>query len=82
MEDTGLKLSDKEIAAAFSSSGWAEKYPPVLTLEQASQLLSIPKETLYGWRSRGRLTGCCRKVGKHLRFFRDRLIKHVFNESN
>jgi hypothetical protein len=82
MDDTGLRLSDKEISTAFSSSGWAEKFPPILTLEQASELLCIPKDTLYGWRSRGQLGGCCRKVGKHLRFFRDRLVKHIFNESN
>ena len=67
MEDVGLKLSDKEIAAAFSTGEWATKFPPILTLEQASQLLGVPKDTLYGWRSRGLLSDCCRKVGKHLR---------------
>jgi hypothetical protein len=41
--------------------------------------LRIPKGTLQDWRSRGLLTGCCRKVGKHVRFFRDRLLERVFN---
>lgn len=80
MDDAGLKLTDKEISTAFSSGEWAEKYPPILTLDQAAQLLGVPKDTIYGWRSRGLLRGCCRKIGKHLRFFRDRLIKQLFNE--
>lgn len=80
MEDVGLKLLDKEIAAAFATGPWADQFPPILTLDQASKLLGVPKNTLYGWRSRGLLSDCCRKVGKHLRFFRDRLIKHLFNE--
>ncbi|MCA9014766.1 MAG: hypothetical protein KDA77_05475 [Planctomycetaceae bacterium] len=40
----------------------------------------MPKATLYQWRSEGRLTGCVQRVGKHLRFFRDRLILKVMNK--
>ena len=79
-EPSSLKLSDKEIAAPFSVSPWSEKYPPVLTLEQAAELLQVPLPTLYQWRSRGLLGHCSRKVGKHLRVFRDRLLKQAFNE--
>ena len=50
MEDVGLKLSDKEIAAAFSTGEWGDGSCSS-TLEQASQLLGVPKDTLYGWRS-------------------------------
>ena len=75
-----LRLSAREITAAFQSPGWAEKFPPILTVDETAQLLRVPKATIYDWRSRGLLTGCCRKVGKHLRFFRDRLIQQIFNE--
>lgn len=78
--DSSLQLSTKEIAAPFSDPLWAERFPPILTIEQAADLLQIPRATIYDWRSRGLLGSCCRKVGKHLRFFRDRLVHVVFNE--
>lgn len=78
--DASLNLTAKEIVVAFSDPIWAEKFPPVLTLKQAAELLQVPEQTIYDWRSRGMLDGCCRKVGKHLRFVRDRLMKKLFNE--
>lgn len=75
-----LKLTKGEVAVAFSSPVWAEKYPPILNVAQAAELLSVPKATIYDWSSRGRLSSCSRRVGKHLRIWRDRLIAHIFNE--
>jgi excisionase family DNA binding protein len=77
--DQSLRLTDKEIASSFSDQFWAERFPPVLSPEQASELLQIPKQTLYQWRSQGRLGLSGRRIGKHLRFYRDRLLKQVFN---
>jgi excisionase family DNA binding protein len=76
----GLKLTPKEVAAAFSDSAWANRFPPILTVEQAAELLQVPKGTIYDWSSRGLLMGCARRMGKHLRFMRDRLILKLFNE--
>lgn len=76
MDDQTLKLSKSEIQSAFQDSHW----PPCLTVEQAAALLQVPIGTIYDWHSRGRLKGCVRRVGKYLRFFRDRLINKVFNE--
>ena len=80
MDEKALRLKDQEVAAAFATAQWSERYPPVLTLEQAAEMLQVPLQTLYQWRSRGRLRGCSRRVGKHVRVFRDRLIKQIFNE--
>jgi excisionase family DNA binding protein len=77
---TSLKLTDKEIAAAFSDSRWADRFPPILNVDQAAELVDVPKNTIYTWSSQGLLRGCSRKVGRHLRFFRDRLVKKIFNE--
>jgi excisionase family DNA binding protein len=79
-QDGDLNLTRAEIAAAFADPLWATKYPPVLTVDQAAGLLQVPKATVYDWSSRGLLRGCGRRVGKHLRFFRDRLMNRVFNE--
>ena len=76
----GLKLSEHEIKSAFTAGPWAERFPPVLTIDQAAELLQVPKSTLYDWRSRGLLGRCSRRVGKRVLFFRDRLIQQIFNE--
>lgn len=78
--DGSLKLTDKEIASAFADPLYGQRFPPVLSIEQVADLLQIPVQTVYQWRSRGLLGTCCRKIGKHLRFYRDRLIKKAFNE--
>lgn len=78
--DGSLKLTEKEISSPFAEPICAERFPPILTIEQAAGLLQVPVHTIYQWRSRGLLGPCCRKIGKHLRFYRDRLIKNVFNE--
>jgi len=75
-----LRLSKEEIANSFAHGEWGNRYPPILTVDQAAELLSIPKATLYGWKSQGKLKGCSQKLGKHLRFYRDRLIQTVMNE--
>jgi excisionase family DNA binding protein len=79
VDDANLKLTQREISAAFESTA-GPRIPPILTIDEAAALLRIPKATLYDWRSRGLLSGCCRKVGKHLRFFRDRVIEQAFNK--
>jgi hypothetical protein len=78
--DKWSSLTADEIAQAFSSSSIASAFPPVLTVDQTAALLQVPKATIYDWHSRGLLNGCCRKVGKHLRFFRNRLLLHIFNK--
>jgi excisionase family DNA binding protein len=69
---------DSELSGAWSDPLWTSKFPPVLTVNQAAELLQVPKATVYDWSSRGLLKGCSRRMGKHLRFWRDRLLKHVF----
>jgi hypothetical protein len=78
--DDSLGLTDQEIASWFADPLWAKRFGPILGLEQAAEMLDTPPGTLRDWRSRGRLHGCCRRVGKRVLFVRDRLIKRVFNE--
>jgi excisionase family DNA binding protein len=79
-KDDGLNLTAQDVANSFADSIWAARFPTVLTIDQAAELLQLPKQTLYDWSSRGLLRTCCRKTGKHLRFFRDKLLFLVFNE--
>ena len=54
-KDSGLNLTEREVAATFESDRWAESFPPVLTIEQAAELLQVRPTTLREWRARGRL---------------------------
>ena len=75
-----LSLTDAEIAASFADGQWAEQFPPILDVELAAKLAIVPVGTIYDWSSRGLLVNCATKVGKHLRIFRDRFLKTIFNE--
>jgi hypothetical protein len=78
--DEDLRLTDQEIAQCFTDPAFASKFPPVLRTGEAADLIRVPTGTLRDWRSRGLLAGCCRRVGKQVLYFRDRLIKKIFNE--
>ncbi len=67
MDDTGLEYPDKNIAAPFSSEQWGEQFTHILKLEQASELLSVPRDTIYGWRSRSSLGSRGGKAGNRFR---------------
>ena len=73
------QLTDAEIAASFTSGKWAEQFPPILDVQQAAKLAIVPVGTIYDWSSRGLLANCATRVGKHLRIFRDRFLKALFN---
>ncbi len=64
------KLGSKEIAVALDGSDW----PPILTIEEASDLLRLKRSTLYRHISEGRYASAVKR-GKPVRFWRDRLIQ-------
>lgn len=78
MADKGIKLTKREIAAAFGDEADGE-FPPVLTMEQVSAMLQVPTSTLKQWKTEGRFDGCYRRVGKRVRWFRDRTVEKYFN---
>lgn len=80
MDDKSLKLTRAEIVATFSDPIWAERFPPILNVEQLADMVQVPIGTIRDWRSRGLLRGCGRKVGRYLRFYRDRVIDTIFNQ--
>jgi excisionase family DNA binding protein len=79
LRDKGLNLTAAEIAEAFADPEWNRRYPPVLSVLQAAELLQVPVSTLYSWSSQGRLKGCGRRIGRHLRLFRNRLLTCLLN---
>jgi hypothetical protein len=78
MPTTKLNLTSSDLAAPFAGD-WAERYPPILSRRQVAGLLGLSVKTIDDWLSKGRLDGTFRKRGKHLFFWRDRLLENVFN---
>jgi hypothetical protein len=74
-----LDLSAQEIQRAFADPKWASAFPPVLTPEEAAELIRVPLATIYDWSSRELLANCAVRAGKRLKIWRDRLIIQVFN---
>ena len=68
-------LTPAEAAALFAAPHLADRFPPLLTVDQVADLFQVPKQTVYAWSSQGRLDGCARRAGRHLRVNRDRLIQ-------
>jgi hypothetical protein len=79
-QDASLKLTPAEIAKTFADPELSAKFPPVMTIKQAAELLQVPVESIRRWRSRGLLSTCSRRMGKGVRFVRDRLLLCVFND--
>lgn len=79
MADPGIKLTKKEIAAAFGNDE-AGEFAAVLTMEEVSAMLQVPMSTLKQWKAEGRFDGSFRRVGKRVRWFRDRVIECYFNK--
>jgi len=62
------------VAQAFADPNWSQRFPPILTVNQAAELVTVPKATIYDWSSRGLLDDCAFRVGKHLRIWRDAFL--------
>jgi excisionase family DNA binding protein len=77
--EANTMLSSTEIQSLFSDPAWAEKFPPILTVDQAAELAVVPKQTIYAWSSQDRLKCCSVHVGKHVRILRDKFIDLLFN---
>lgn len=72
--------SAADFGMLFAAGDWATKFPPILTVGQAAELLQVPKKTVYDWNSRGLLKSCSKRVGKHLRILRDQFIELAFQK--
>lgn len=75
-----IGLTERELAEMFGDPAVAAQFPPVLTLEQAANLVQMRVETLRSWRSRDVLNGCSRRIGKHVRILRDRFLTQIFSQ--
>lgn len=75
-----LQLTKGEFDRAFSREEVVKEFPPILDVKGVAKLLSLKShKTVYHWISQGWLDGAYRKRGKHLLFWRDRVIQRIFD---
>lgn len=78
--DRRVAISIEKVRAMFADEASHNEFPPILSVQQAARLMQVPIGTIYDWRSRGLLDHCARRVGKHLRIFRDRFVQNAFTK--
>jgi hypothetical protein len=71
-------LTPEEIAAPFAGA-WGEQFPPIISRPQVAKLFGKSVKAIDDWKAKGRLDGTFRKRGKHLFFWRDRVIDLIYN---
>jgi excisionase family DNA binding protein len=72
------QLTTDEISQAFAGKA-GEDFPVILSPAMLAALLQLSPKTIYEWIARGRLDGSFRKRGKHVLFWRDRVLDILFN---
>jgi hypothetical protein len=72
------KLTPEEIAAPFSGT-LGDRLPSTLSRKQVAELLGVSVKTIDDWKAKGRLDGTYRKRGKHLFFWRSRVLNLIYN---
>jgi len=73
------KISTEEIRQAFERGEFAQRLPPILTKRHVADMFHFGIGTINDWLSKGRFDGAYRRRGKHIRFFRDRIVDIYFN---
>ena len=71
-----IGLQPDDIEKAFAQD---PRFPAVLSVAQAAELLGRPADTIRLWIAQGKLKGAARKRGKAHFIWRDRLIKIIFD---
>lgn len=60
---------------------YATKYPPLITVEHASEIAHVPIATIYSWSSADRLDAFKVRVGRNILFRRDAFINFLLSNS-
>ncbi len=74
-----IGLQPDEIEKAFANDDLHRRFPAILSVTQAAELLGRPADTIRLWITQGKLKGAAHKRGKAHFIWRDRLIKVIFD---
>jgi Helix-turn-helix domain len=77
--DAKLNPSEKQLALWLLDPQLAA-LPPLLTVGDIASFVKVPRNTVYSWSSQGLLDGCKVRLGKGVRFERNRFLHLVLNQ--
>ncbi len=75
----GINLKPAEIARAFEADNVRFDHPVIMSPRQVARMLGLSIATIYQWTAEERFKGACRRGGKHMFYWRDRVIERLFN---
>jgi excisionase family DNA binding protein len=56
---------------------YAQRYPPLITVEQAAEIAHVPKATIHAWSSANRLDEIKIRCGRRILLKRDSFVRFV-----
>ncbi len=71
-------LTQDELTAPFTGAN-GDRFPVILSVQELAGLLGLSPKTLYEWIAKKRLDGAFRKRGKHILFWRNKVLDLLFN---
>jgi len=60
---------------------YAQRYEPLITVEEAAHIARVPPATIHGWSSAGRMDAFKVRSGRRVLFHRDAFVRLVLGES-
>lgn len=57
----------------------ARRYPPLITVEEAADIARVPRATIHGWSSAGKLDRFKHKCGRRILLRRDEFVRSLLN---
>ena len=63
-------------------AAYADRYPPLLTFQQAVEIAQSPLGTIYDWSSRGHFDSFKIRRGRSCRLIRDEFVRWLMQSSN
>ncbi len=56
---------------------YAQRYEPLIQVEEAAKIAHVPPATIYAWSSAGRMDGFKVRSGRRVLFHRDAFVRFV-----
>lgn len=66
-----------ESAAAEVMAEYANRYPPLISVEQAAEIAHAPPATIHGWSADGAFDGFKARSGRRILLQRDCFVRYV-----
>jgi hypothetical protein len=71
-------MARKDVEAIIAE--YAQRYEPLIQVEEAAKIAHVPPATIHAWSSAGRMDGFKVRSGRRVLFYRDAFVKLVLGD--